>query len=77
MRDRLIMSNVPKYQNVATMVALCGWMILFLSIYGGNDKVPSWLVAVMIGSLAFVSIMAQPVGALIAYRLANREGTKP
>jgi hypothetical protein len=76
-RDRIIMSKVSKYQNLATVLALGGWMIVFALSYGENDEVPSWLVAAVIGSVALVNLMAQPVGVLIAYWLANREGTRP
>jgi amino acid permease len=76
-RDRVIMSKASKYPNLATVFALGIWMIVFAVSYGDNDEVPSWLVAAVIGSVALVNLMAQPLGVLIAYWLANRQVTKP
>lgn len=76
-RDRVIMSKVSKYQNLGTILALGIWMIVFAAWYGKKDEVPSWLVAAVIGPVALVNLLAQPVGVLVACWQADREGTRP
>jgi hypothetical protein len=66
-RDRMILSEVPKYQNTAVMLTLVAWGGVLLLYYDYHGEVPTRLAILMLSTVAAVNYLSIPLCTFIAY----------
>jgi hypothetical protein len=66
-RDRAIISNVPRYQAVAVILAVTIWFMVLSQVYKEQREVPLGPLSLMWVSVSAVYVASYAVGVLIEY----------